>query len=105
MRKFFSRLLKVAGVLAVVYALLTAGFYWVMCQPVDRFTRIMAKVPWPVFVVLPFEPLWNSARGGALDVGEPAPDFTLDTTDKKARVQLASFRGQRPVVLVFGSYT
>ena len=105
MRKFFSRLLKVVAVLAVLYALLTAGLYWAMRQPVDRFTRIMARVPWPAFVVLPFEPLWNSARGGALDTGDAAPDFTLETTDKKARVQLASFRGQKPVVLVFGSYT
>jgi peroxiredoxin len=34
-----------------------------------------------------------------------APDFTLPTLDKSANVQLSSFRGKQPVVLVFGSYT
>ena len=38
-------------------------------------------------------------------VGEPAPDFMLKTPDGKRSVQLSSFRGKRPVVLVFGSYT
>ncbi len=105
MRKLLSRLLKVVAALAVVYALLTAGLYWVMCQPVDRFNAIMARMPGPAFAVLPFVPLWNSARGGNLQVGDAAPDFNLETTDKKSRVQLSSFRGQKPVVLVFGSYT
>ncbi|MGH9816223.1 MAG: hypothetical protein ACRD6I_09110 [Candidatus Acidiferrales bacterium] len=105
MRKFFSRLLKVAAALAVVYALLTAGLYWVMCQPLDRFSAIMARMPGPAFAVLPFVPLWNSARGGSLQVGDAAADFILETTDKKSLVQLSSFRGQKPVVLVFGSYT
>jgi len=34
-----------------------------------------------------------------------APDFTLPSLDHKATVHLAEFRGSRPVVLVFGSYT
>jgi peroxiredoxin len=34
-----------------------------------------------------------------------APDFALQTTDHSNTVQLSSFRGQKPVVLVFGSYT
>jgi len=34
-----------------------------------------------------------------------APDFTLPTLDRKSTVHLAEFRGSRPVVLVFGSYT
>ena len=40
-----------------------------------------------------------------LKVGDMAPDFTLPTLDRKANVHLAEFRGSRPVVLVFGSYT
>ena len=40
-----------------------------------------------------------------LKVGQAAPDFTLPTVDRKSEVSLASFRGDRPVVLVFGSYT
>jgi len=38
-------------------------------------------------------------------VGDPAPDFTLPSLDKKSEVTLASLRGSKPVVLVFGSYT
>jgi len=55
--------------------------------------------------VLPFEPLWNIARAGVLKAGDPAPDFRLPTYDKSSLVQLSSFRGNRPVVLIFGSYT
>ncbi len=40
-----------------------------------------------------------------LKVGSPAPDFKLKTADGKREVQLSSFKGKRPVVLVFGSYT
>ncbi len=38
-------------------------------------------------------------------VGQVAPDFTLKTKDGKKTVKLSSFRGKKPVVLVFGSYT
>jgi thiol-disulfide isomerase/thioredoxin len=37
-------------------------------------------------------------------VGDPAPDFTLSTHDKKEKITLSQYRG-RPVVLVFGSVT
>jgi len=49
--------------------------------------------------------LWNRARGGVLDPGSRAPDFQLPTLDRKSTVELASFRGSRPVILIFGSYT
>ena len=43
---------------------------------------------------------------GALKVGEAAPDFKLKRLGGRVdEVQLASFRGHRPVVLFFGSYT
>jgi hypothetical protein len=38
-------------------------------------------------------------------VGGAAPDFGLTTHDGKRRVRLSEFRGKRPVVLVFGSFT
>jgi hypothetical protein len=38
-------------------------------------------------------------------VGELAPDFELRDPEGVARVRLSDFRGQRPVALVFGSYT
>ncbi|PYT13731.1 MAG: hypothetical protein DMG59_19590 [Acidobacteria bacterium] len=56
-------------------------------------------------MVLPFERLWLQARAGKLQVGETAPDFSLKTPDHGSTVRLSSFRGQKPVVLVFGSYT
>jgi peroxiredoxin len=54
---------------------------------------------------VPMETMWCHARDGALRVGDPAPDFTLPTLDRKETVTLSSLRGERPVVLVFGSYT
>jgi len=34
-----------------------------------------------------------------------APDFTLPRLGSSERVQLSSFRGRKPVALIFGSYT
>lgn len=96
---------KFAVVVVVLYLATSAALYWVMCQPPELFGRVMKHVPMVAMIVLPFEPLWLNARGGHLKLGDPAPDFSLETYDKKARVQLSSFRGQKPVVLVFGSYT
>jgi hypothetical protein len=89
----------------VVYGMFLAGMFVLMCQPPQRFGRIMAFVPRPALMILPFERMWNVARGGATRVGETAPDFVLPTLDRRSQVRLASFRGKRPVVLVFGSYT
>ena len=99
------RLLKVAGILAVVYVLLVIGLYSAMRQPPAVFGSVMRHVPMVAMVVLPFEPLWLHARAGHLKVGDIAPDFSLHTVDKKSVVQLSSLRGEMPVVLVFGSYT
>jgi hypothetical protein len=38
-------------------------------------------------------------------VGAYPPDFSLKRLDADAWVRLSSFRGKRPVALVFGSYT
>lgn len=40
-----------------------------------------------------------------LSVGKLAPDFTLERNDDTGSVTLSEFRGERPVVLIFGSYT
>ena len=37
--------------------------------------------------------------------GDEAPDFELPLLGSPARVRLSSFRGTRPVALIFGSYT
>jgi len=105
MKGFVRRLTRGLAALVVLWIAFVVSMYAVMCQPPDRFGHIMSKVPMPALMLLPFEHMWNSARGGDLRVGDPAPDFTLPRLDRSARVQLASFRGRRPVVLVFGSYT
>jgi hypothetical protein len=38
-------------------------------------------------------------------VGQAAPEFALETLGGKQTVALADFRGKKPVVLVFGSFT
>jgi len=88
----------------VLYAGLLAGLLVVMRQPVV-FGIVMSKLPEPVLRVVPLKQLWLMARAGRLHVGDLAPDFSLPTADRKARVRLSSFRRHKPVVLVFGSYT
>ncbi len=47
----------------------------------------------------------DKAQSGA-PVGKKAPDFDLASAkDPERRVRLSSFAGERPVALVFGSYT
>ncbi len=92
-------------VVLVLYAAAVAGIYAAMRQPPAQFGKIMSHLPMPAMLILPFETLWFQARGGALHPGDLAPDFSLPTLDHKAEVRLSSLRGQRPVVLVFGSYT
>jgi hypothetical protein len=38
-------------------------------------------------------------------VNQRAPDFTLQTQDGKSQIRLSDFRGKKPVVLIFGSFT
>lgn len=51
----------------------------------------------------------SRARGnredGALKVGQMAPTFSLNSPDGKQAFTLKDFRGKRPVILFFGSYT
>ena len=93
------------GFLFALWAILSAGLYAAMRQTPDAFGRVMMRVPLPFMLVLPFETMWKHARAGQVDAGALAPDFTLPTLDRASRVRLSSFRGSRPVVLVFGSYT
>lgn len=100
------RRLATTGIVSlIVYIGLVTAIFVIMRQPPDRFGRIMARVPMPLFMIVPFKPLWSVARAGHLGVGEAAPDFELNTLDRSARVRLSSFRGRQPVALVFGSYT
>jgi hypothetical protein len=110
-RRIFRWLGPLFGGVLLAYATFLIVIFVVMHQPIERFGKVMSYMPGPMFMVVPFEPMWNVARAGSLDVGEPAPDFVLRSADKKGdpghggQVQLSSFRGKQPVVLVFGSYT
>ena len=42
---------------------------------------------------------------GAPKVGDVAPVFTLKSLDGKSETDLAGFKGKKPVLLFFGSYT
>jgi hypothetical protein len=44
-------------------------------------------------------------RSGKLQPGDISPDFNLKVMHKEVQVALSGFRGERPVALVFGSYT
>jgi hypothetical protein len=100
-----KRIGVVLGGLAALYVTASAGMYLAMRQSPERFGAIMAKVPKPAMMVLPFQPLWMSARAGRLDAGDAAPDFTLPTLDHSRMVTLSEECRERPVVLIFGSYT
>jgi hypothetical protein len=50
-------------------------------------------------------PAAQMPRQGTLKVGDLAPDFELTVRGGEQKVRLSSFRGRRPVALVFGSYT
>ena len=96
--------LGLAG-LALVYAVACLGIYAAMRQPPERFGAIMTRVPDAAFLILPFRPLWLSARAGTLQVGDAAPDFDLPTLDRSHNIRLSSEYQTKPVVLIFGSYT
>jgi hypothetical protein len=101
--------LKILGAIVVLcvvlYAAATVTIYTAMRQTPERFGAFMSHVPGPAMAVLPFRPLWMSARAGALHEGDQAPDFTLPLLHSDRKVTLSSEYRQKPVVLIFGSYT
>ena len=106
MKRRWRRYALVAGALFLpVYLAFLVVLYDKMCQPPEVFGAFMKHVPMPVVFLVPFETMWNRARGGALRVGDAAPDFALRTADGDGTVRLSTFRGQKPVVLIFGSFT
>jgi hypothetical protein len=48
---------------------------------------------------------YDKREQGKLKVGDRAPDVTLVGLDGQSNVRIADRIGQRPLVLVFGSYT
>ena len=98
-------LTRIAGALLIGYLAFLGVIYALMRQPPEQFASAIAKMPGPLFMVLPFETLWTGARAGSIHPGDVAPDFRLSTLDRKSEIALADFRGKQPVVLIFGSYT
>jgi hypothetical protein len=101
------RWLGPAAVVCFVCWLGLVGYVdWAMRQSPQVFGRVMAKMPMPAFFVLPFETLWTHERAGRLKMGDQAPDFTVkELQGTEAPVELAGLWKDRPVALVFGSYT
>jgi hypothetical protein len=50
-------------------------------------------------------PFYGELMTPALAPGEPAFPFELPLLDGEGRVRLADLAGERPVALIFGSYT
>ncbi len=48
---------------------------------------------------------YDTREEGALKVGDRAPDVSLLALDGRTRVRLSEQMGERPLVLIFGSYT
>ena len=98
--------IRVGLVLLACYAVLFGAVLAAMLQPPERFGQFMRYMPAPVvWGGLPAPRMWLWARKGTLAEGDAAPDFTLPKVDRTRSVTLSSHRGDRPVVLVFGSYT
>jgi hypothetical protein len=95
----------VCGVLFCLWLGFVGLIGWAMRQPPEVFGHVMAKMPMPAYFLFPFETMWSGARKGSLNVGDKAPDITVKTLDAREPMQLASLWAEKPVVLVFGSYT
>ena len=100
-----TKLKIVLGSMVLAYAFSVAALYGLMIQPPETFGAAMARFPMAAMMVLPFEPLWMHARKGGLQPGDAAPDFSLPTLDRTGTFRLSEEARQRPVVLIFGSYT
>lgn len=102
-------LVKLASLALTLWLVASIALFAAMWLPPSDFAGLIGKIPRPLVMLampaLPFETLWTVARAGALREGDPAPDFDLPLQDKSGRVKLSDHFGERPVVLVFGSYT
>jgi hypothetical protein len=104
-RKPRKWLLAAAAVLIPAWLCFLAYIDWAMRQPPEVFGHVMARMPMPAYFVIPFETMWSRARSGHLHPGDPAPSFTVKRLEDKSPVELGSLWTDKPVVLVFGSYT
>jgi len=104
-RKWRRPAIAVASLCFLLWIGFVSYVAWAMRQPPEVFGRVMAHMPMPAYFVIPFETLWTRARGGHLEVGDTAPALTVKHLNDTIPVDLGSLWAERPVVLVFGSYT
>jgi hypothetical protein len=98
--------LRAAAVVGGLYLAFGASVLTAMTQTPERFGLFMRHMPMPlVWGALPAQRMWLWARRGTLAPGTMAPEFTLQKQDRSGRITLSAFRGHKPVVLVFGSYS
>jgi len=95
----------IIGTIVLLWVVATGALYAAMTRSPETFGAVMKHVPQVTMAILPFKPLWMSARAGHLDVGDAAPDFTLPALHGGDTITLSQEYRDQPVVLVFGSYT
>jgi len=105
MRKLLRFVAIFLAALVALYALVVAGFYIAMRQTPERFGAIISSIPMRTLMYIPFQSMWMSARAGSLAEGDPAPEFVLPALASGPSVTLSEQYRERPVVLIFGSYT
>ena len=96
-------LTRLAVAALLLLAALCAAAFALYRQPPEVWSSVVAKAPG--WALAPTFPIMSYARKGSLEVGDPATDFELQTHDHSASVRLSDYQGDRPVALVFGSYT
>ncbi len=104
-RRWRKWMLPAGVVLFVAWIGFLARINWAMRQAPEVFGHFMARLPMPAYFVIPFETMWSRARAGHVNPGDGAPSFTVSKLEDKTPVELGSLWNEKPVVLVFGSYT
>ena len=104
-KKFRRWLVPGAAVLIAAWIGFLGYINWAMRQSPEVFGHVMARLPMPAYFVIPFETMWSRARNGTVEVGDAAPSLSVNKLEDKSPVDLGSLWADKPVVLVFGSYT
>jgi hypothetical protein len=91
--------------LSILWLCFVGYIDWAMRQPPEVFGRVMAKMPIPAYFLFPFETMWTNARKGTLELGDTAPNFNVQMLEGNEPLALSALWANKPVVLVFGSYT
>ncbi len=104
-RRLRKWLLPTGVVLVAAWLCFLGYINWAMHQPPEVFGHVMARLPMPAYFVIPFETMWSRARKGHVEIGDTAPSLTVKKLEDKTPVDLGSLWSEKPVVLVFGSYT